>query len=439
MSINKENVKDIKLIDKIVDGTQSIAYDNTTSGLSSTNLKDALDEVKALASVPEVVTSLTLTGNTLTYLDEYSNQTNIDLSTYLDNTDKFVTSGHVQGGTLTLTLNDSTTINIDVQSLLDNTDKFVVSGGVLGNSLVLTLNDSSTVNIDVSTLLDNTDKFVTSGSVSQNTLTLVLNDSSTISIDISGIQNTIVSTSKIQFSLTGPSSPLTVGGLAWNVDETTLDLVLNGATLQIGQEQLIKVRNNTGSALTNGSVLMATGSLGNSGRITVAYHNGQQAYARYIVGIATETIAPGADGFCTTFGKVRQIDTSGSSQGETWTDGTVLYLKPNGNGALTSVEPSTSQVSMPIAFVLNAHATNGTLFVRVLPFDEHAFIPHTQTMINNAINGLINGAPGVLDTLKELADAIGNDGSYVQTVTNNISTARQQAIDEAVALAIALG
>ncbi len=122
MSINKENVKDIKLIDKIVDGTQNIAYDNTTSGLSSTNLKDALDEVKALASVPEVVTSLALTGNTLTFLDENNSATNIDLSKYLDNTDKFVTSGHVQGGTLTLTLNDSTTINIDVQSLLDNTD-----------------------------------------------------------------------------------------------------------------------------------------------------------------------------------------------------------------------------------------------------------------------------------------------------------------------------
>ena len=29
MSINKENVKDIKLIDGIVDGSQSITYDNT--------------------------------------------------------------------------------------------------------------------------------------------------------------------------------------------------------------------------------------------------------------------------------------------------------------------------------------------------------------------------------------------------------------------------
>lgn len=439
MSINKENVKDIKLIDKIVDGTQNIAYDNTTSGLSSTNLKDALDEVKALASVPEVVTSLALTGNTLTFLDENNSATNIDLSKYLDNTDKFVTSGHVQGGTLTLTLNDSTTINIDVQSLLDNTDKFVVSGGVLGNSLVLTLNDSSTVDIDVSTLLDNTDKFVTSGSVSQNTLTLVLNDASTISIDISGIQNTIVSTSQIQFSLTGPSVPLTTGGVAWNPDEQTLDLVLNGATLQLGQKQVILVRNNTGSTIANGTVLMATGAIGNSGRITVAPHNGLPEYARFIVGVSTEEIPVDTDGFATTFGKVRQLSTDGSLYGETWIGGTVLYVKPNDSGHLTSIEPTDSEVKMPVAFVLSAHATNGTIFVRVLPFNENHFISHTQQMINDAIDALVNGAPGVLDTLKELADAIGNDGTFATTITNNINTAKQQAIDEAVALAIALG
>lgn len=48
MSINKENVKDIKLIDKIIDGIQDIVYDITTSDLSTSTLKDVIDEVKAL-------------------------------------------------------------------------------------------------------------------------------------------------------------------------------------------------------------------------------------------------------------------------------------------------------------------------------------------------------------------------------------------------------
>jgi hypothetical protein len=35
-----------------------------------------------------------------------------------------------------------------------------------------------------------------------------------------------------------------------------------------------------------------------------------------------------------------------------------------------------------------------------------------KTYVDTAINNLINGAPGMLDTLKELADAIGNDPNF---------------------------
>jgi hypothetical protein len=39
------------------------------------------------------------------------------------------------------------------------------------------------------------------------------------------------------------------------------------------------------------------------------------------------------------------------------------------------------------------------------------------TAVTNAVNGLLNGAPGALDTLKELADAIGDDANYAASVT----------------------
>lgn len=41
--------------------------------------------------------------------------------------------------------------------------------------------------------------------------------------------------------------------------------------------------------------------------------------------------------------------------------------------------------------------------------------------ISRAINGLMNGAPGALDTLKELADAMGNDPNFAATITNKLS------------------
>ena len=46
----------------------------------------------------------------------------------------------------------------------------------------------------------------------------------------------------------------------------------------------------------------------------------------------------------------------------------------------------------------------------------------TETYVTSQISSLVNGAPGVLDTLKELATAIGNDASFVTTINNSIAT-----------------
>lgn len=174
---------------------------------------------------------------------------------------------------------------------------------------------------------------------------------------------------KVGFDTSNVTAP-TTGQLAWNGEEATLDLGINGATLQIGQEHLIRVRNNSGSSITNGRVVMATGTLGNSGRIVVGPANLTQANAKYVLGVVTESIAKGADGFCTTFGKVRGINTTGSDVGETWLDGDVLYVKDSGNGVLTRVVPTDSQVKLPVAIVIHAHSS-GTLFVRVNSIDEN--------------------------------------------------------------------
>jgi hypothetical protein len=45
----------------------------------------------------------------------------------------------------------------------------------------------------------------------------------------------------------------------------------------------------------------------------------------------------------------------------------------------------------------------------------------TTTDVSNAVANLVNSAPTALDTLKELADALGNDASYSTTVTNALA------------------
>ena len=160
------------------------------------------------------------------------------------------------------------------------------------------------------------------------------------------------------------------GQLAWNQDEETLDLGQGDSILQIGQENQIPVINNTASTILNGRVVMATGTIGNSGKITIAPANVGQGQAMRLLGITTHDISAGEVGTVTVFGKVRGIDTTGTTYGETWLDGDILYVKPNNAGALTKAVPLDTEIKVPIAQVVKAH-TSGTLFVRLTPIDEN--------------------------------------------------------------------
>lgn len=210
-------------------------------------------------------------------------------------------------------------------------------------------------------------------------------------IKYSEVDKVLTDVNKISLS-TDTSIVAGIGELTWNDAESTVDIGLNGATLQVGQEQLIRVRNNTGSTIVNGKAIMATGTIGNSGRITIANANLTNANAKYILGVCTEDVAAGADGFVTAFGKVRGIQTNGGQYGETWIDGDVIYVKDSGNGALTKVVPLDTQVKLPIAIVVNAHATNGTLFIRVNSIDEN----HAKAELAlkaNVLDAVLTGSP----------------------------------------------
>ena len=55
----------------------------------------------------------------------------------------------------------------------------------------------------------------------------------------------------------------------------------------------------------------------------------------------------------------------------------------------------------------------------------------SQTYVDSAIANLIASAPGALDTLNELAAAMGDDANFSSTVVNNIATAKSEAISTA--------
>ena len=172
------------------------------------------------------------------------------------------------------------------------------------------------------------------------------------------------------------------GQVAWNATEGTYDMGLeNGSVLQAGQENIRKVTNNSGALISNGTLVMYNGTNGASGRINVKPFTAGFNEAIKLYGVATQSIASNADGIITIEGKVRGIDTTGASVGEVWVDNDILYAKPNDNGMMTKIEPLDNELKIVVASVIKAHATNGILEIRFMPFNENAYYTKVQNDI----------------------------------------------------------
>jgi len=74
-------------------------------------------------------------------------------------------------------------------------------------------------------------------------------------------------------------------------------------------------------------------------------------------------------------------------------------------------------VSSQLANYLTTSAAASTYLSQATAASTYA----TQSSVSTAISNVINAAPAALDTLKELADALGSDASFSTTVTTSIS------------------
>lgn len=126
---------------------------------------------------------------------------------------------------------------------------------------------------------------------------------------------------------------------------------------QLGQEMFIRVYNNTGSTITNGSVVYISGVNGTTPEITLAQANSASSLA--IIGIATHDIENTTYGYITTSGTVRDVDTSG------YTAGDVVWLSDTVAGDYTGTMPDSPNYNIRLGTVGVVNATTGTLDVNV--------------------------------------------------------------------------
>jgi hypothetical protein len=91
-----------------------------------------------------------------------------------------------------------------------------------------------------------------------------------------------------------------------------------------------------------------------------------------------------------------------------------------------STAAATARTALQTALQANidAEALTGTNARGVLSgrLDSLELDPVTKTYVDAAVTNLIDAAPGVLDTLNEIAAALGDDENFATTVTNNIAT-----------------
>jgi hypothetical protein len=160
------------------------------------------------------------------------------------------------------------------------------------------------------------------------------------------------------------------GRLSWNDTDGTLDIGLKGSnvTLQVGQEQLVRVVNKTATNITlleaNYQAVRLTGAQGQRLKVDLAQATTDVLSAETL-GIVTETIANNQEGFITISGLVRGINTTGTLQGETWADGDILYLSPTVAGNITNIKPVAPNHLIIIGYVVYAHNNQGKIFVKV--------------------------------------------------------------------------
>ncbi len=175
---------------------------------------------------------------------------------------------------------------------------------------------------------------------------------------MSGVTGGISTPDFIQFD-TAATVTSAEGKLFFDSGDGSLTLGLKGGNvdLQVGQENVALVYNNSASTITNGQVVAVNGAQGQRPAVVLAEADSEPLSAATL-GVATEDIAAGAEGFICTFGLIRGIDTSG------FTAGDPVYLSQTA-GAFTATRPTAPNHTVFLGWVVKVNASSGELFLNI--------------------------------------------------------------------------
>ena len=232
----------------------------------------------------------------------------------------------------------------------------------------------------------------------------------------------------IDFNTTPGTIPHQTGRVNWDANDAALEIDLEyGVVQQAGQELYARVRNSTGVTIPNGTAVGFAGAAPDALNVAPYIANGTQP-TEYILGVMTHDLPDsGQKGYCTTFGFVRDLNTTGTPYGETWVQGDILYASPSIAGGFTKVKPTAPNNVTIIGFVTTVSATAGVIFVRPTIIPQQAYGTFSLTT---------NYTPPVADTAYavEYNESRVSNGVTIGTPTSRIVVAQSGLYDVSVTL-----
>lgn len=141
------------------------------------------------------------------------------------------------------------------------------------------------------------------------------------------------------------------GALAFYNDESDI-------TLQIGQEEYIRVYNDTGSTIANGKPVYLTGESGATPTISVARADGTFAESQ-AVGVATHDIEDSSVGYITTRGLIADVDTSHLTVGQP------VHVAIGASGGTQTASPTYPNFPTEVGICLISSASGGCIYVSI--------------------------------------------------------------------------
>ena len=179
-----------------------------------------------------------------------------------------------------------------------------------------------------------------------------------VATDASVTFRNITTNGSIDFKPDSATSPAYTEGRLFYSDEykaLTYRNDIPDVALQIGLENWIRVYNNTGSVITNGTPVYVTGAVGETP--TVAPSDATTEPKAYVIGVATHDIANSSEGVITHFGLVAGVNTSALSQGA------AVHVAPD--GSLQVNAPSYPYYPTKIGTCITVDSSDGYLLIDV--------------------------------------------------------------------------